>query len=132
MNSARSGADFMRRVERTADPARELAIVSAKEQYLLNAQRPIVHFGSRRLELKQEAFDAARWLSRSPDRQLIVSSGTRDLCFTQTRQTPLGAANRTEWFLIEGAPDISCVEPGRLQAAYNYRAAGLVSPQHAD
>lgn len=133
MNSARSGADFMRRVERTADPARELAIVSAKEQYLLNARRPIVHFGSRRWrEGKQEAFDAARWLSRSPDRQLIVSSDTRDLCFTQTRQTPLGAANRTEWFLIEGAPDAPCIHPGHPQAAYNYRAAGSISPQHAD
>ena len=133
MNSARSGADFMRRVEQTADPVRELGIVAAKEQYLLNSQRPIVHFGSRRWrEGKQEAFDAARWLSRSPGRQLIVSSDTRDLCFTQTRQTPLGAANRTEWFLIEGAPDTSCIEPGRPQAAYSYRAAGLVSPQHAD
>jgi hypothetical protein len=133
MNSARSGADFMRRVEQTADPVRELGIVAAKEQYLLVAQRPIVHFGSRRWrEGKQEAFDAARWLSRSPDRQPIVSGDTRDLCFTQTRQTPLGAANRTEWFLIEGAPDASCIEPGRAQAAYSYRAAGLVSPQHAD
>ena len=75
MNSARSGADFMRRVEQTADPVRELGIVAAKEQYLLNAQRPIVHFGSRRWrEGEQEAFDAARWLSRSPGRQLIVSS----------------------------------------------------------
>lgn len=133
MNSARSGADFMRRVEQTADPVRELGIVAAKEQYLLNARRPIVHFGSRRWrEGKQEAFDAARWLSRSPARQLIVSSDTRDLCFTQTRQIPLGAANRTEWFLIEGAPDASCIEPGRLQAAYRYRAAGLLSPQHAE
>lgn len=132
MNSARSGADFMRRVERTADPARELAIVSAKEQYLLNAQRPIVHFGSRRLESKQEAADAARWLSRNPGRQLIVSGAIRDLCFTQTRQTPLGAANRTEWFLIEGSPDTACVQPGRPQAAFSYLAAGSISPQHAD
>lgn len=133
MNATRSGAEFMRHVERTADPARELAIVAGKEQYLLNAQRPIVHFGSRRWrEGKQEAFDAARWLSRSPGRQLIVSSDTRDLCFTQTRQTPLGVANRTEWFLIEGAPDAPCVEPGNLRAAYSYRAAGLVAPQHAD
>jgi 4-amino-4-deoxy-L-arabinose transferase-like glycosyltransferase len=132
MNSARSGVDFMRRIERTADPARELGIVAAKEQYLLNAQRVIVHFGSRRLESKQEAADAARWLSRSPGRQLIVSSAVKDLCFAQTRQTPLGAANRTEWFLIEGAPDTSCIEPGRPQAAFSYLAAGSISPQHAD
>jgi 4-amino-4-deoxy-L-arabinose transferase-like glycosyltransferase len=131
MNSARSGADFMRRVERSVDPARELAIVSAKEQYLLNARRPIVHFGSRRREEDQEAFDAARWLSRGSGRQLIVSSAIKDLCFTQTRQTPLGAANRTEWFLIEGSPDADCVQPGRPEAAFSYLAAGSISPQHA-
>ena len=99
----------------------------------MNANRPIVHFGSRRWrEGEQEAFDAARWLSRSPGRQLIVTSADRDVSFTQTRQTPLGVANRTEWFLVEGVPDASCIEPGRPQAAYNYRAAGLVSPEHAD
>jgi 4-amino-4-deoxy-L-arabinose transferase-like glycosyltransferase len=132
MNSARSGADFMRHVERTADPARELGIVEAKEQYLLNANRPIVHFGSRRWrEGEQEAFDAASWLSRGAHRQLIVSADVKDLCFAQTRQTPLGVANRIEWFLVEGAPDASCIQPGRPQAAYSYRAAS-VAPQHPE
>jgi hypothetical protein len=137
MNSARSGADFMRHVERTADPARELGIVAAKEQYLLNANRPIVHFGSRRWrEGEQETFDAARWLSQSPGRQLIVSGADKDACFTHTRQKPLGVANRTEWFLIEGNPDSSCIETGRAQAAYEYSVAqsmpGSVTPQHAN
>ncbi len=132
MNSKRSGADFMRHVERIADPARELGIVAAKEQYLLNANRPIVHFGSRRWrEGKQEAFDAARWLSQSAGRQLVVNGADKDLCFTQTRQTQLGIANRTEWFLVEGNPDISCIKTGRPQAAYMYSVASI-TPQHAN
>jgi 4-amino-4-deoxy-L-arabinose transferase-like glycosyltransferase len=132
MNTARSGADFMRRVEQVADPARELGLVSAKEQYLLNARRPVVHFGNRRWrEGTQEAFDAARWLSRSPGRQLIVNTAVKKLCFAGTRQIALGAANRAEWFLIEGRPDTACIDRGHPRASYKYDSPS-VPPKHAD
>lgn len=131
INSARSGADFVRRIEEAADPARELGFVAFKEQYLLNARRPIVHFGHARWrEADQEAFDAARWISRDQRRQLVVNAFARDLCFSQTHVIPLGVANRTDWFLIEGSPDVSCVLRGHSEPAQTYSATAsqLVQP----
>src|SRR5690606_10165286 len=48
MNDARSGRAFMERVERTADPYAPLGFVAFKEQYMLQVQRPVVHFGHAR------------------------------------------------------------------------------------
>ena len=124
MNSAQSGADFMQRVERVSDPGRELAFVAFKEQYLLNAGRAIVHFGHARWrEADQEAFDAARWLSRDARRQLVVSAYAKDLCFPQTHSISLGTANRIPWFVVEGSSEMSCVDRGRDDAAHTYLAS---------
>jgi hypothetical protein len=124
MNSAQSGANFIDRVERVSDPARELGFIAFKEQYLLNARRPIVHFGHARWrEAEQEAYDAARWLSGDGRRQLVVSAYAKDLCFPQTNSTSLGMANRIAWFLVEGSPEASCVDRGRSDAAQTYHAS---------
>jgi hypothetical protein len=121
MNDARSGAEFMSRVERTADPSLELGIISFKEQYLLNLHRAIVHFGHARWrEADQEAADAALWLSRSPRRQLVVSGYARDLCFTTAENIPLGEANRIEWFIVRGAANPECVTRGTALSIYHY------------
>lgn len=128
MNAARSGAAFMDRVEQVSDPARQLGFVAFKEQYLLNAGRAVVHFGHARWrEAEQEAFDAARWLSRDTQRQLVVSAHVKDLCFPETHSISLGTANRTAWFLVEGAPKTSCVDRGRDDAAYAYLATRVPS-----
>lgn len=121
MNSARSGAAFIDSVERHAAAHAELGFVSFKEQYLLNAHRPIVHFGHARWrEPAQEAADAALWLSQSSTRQLVVNEGARDLCFAGSRATPLGAANRSRWYIVSGAADRDCVDRGNPGAVYHY------------
>lgn len=133
MNTARSGADFMHRVEQLADPERELGFIAFKEQYLLNARRTVVHFGHARWRApEQEALDAASWLSRNPRRQLVVNAAARDRCFCNAHQTPLGAANGSEWFLVDGRADISCIEHGRAEPVYIYLASRSVAPQHAN
>jgi 4-amino-4-deoxy-L-arabinose transferase-like glycosyltransferase len=132
LNTARSGADFMRHVEQVADPARELGFIAFKEQYLLTARRTVVHFGHARWrEADQEAFDAANWLSRNPRRQLVVTAFARERCFSQAHATPLGAANRAEWFLVEGSADRSCIERGSAEPVHVYLARS-VPPQHAN
>ncbi|HET9447899.1 MAG TPA: hypothetical protein VFO35_16660, partial [Steroidobacteraceae bacterium] len=60
LNDARSGESFVAGIEQAADPRRELGLVAFKEQYLLHARRPIVHFGHARWrEEEQEWADAA-------------------------------------------------------------------------
>jgi 4-amino-4-deoxy-L-arabinose transferase-like glycosyltransferase len=121
MNPVRSGQAFARRIEQTSDPAREIGIVAFNEQYLLQLPRPIVHFGHARWrEREQEAFDAARWLSEDPQRQLIVTDYAKALCFPSLRATDLGKANRIQWFLVEGSPLDSCVEQGHSGVAMTY------------
>jgi 4-amino-4-deoxy-L-arabinose transferase-like glycosyltransferase len=121
MNEARSGAEFMARIERHDDASLELGLISFKEQYLLNLHRPIVHFGHARWrEADQEAADAALWLSQSPRRQLVVSAFARDLCFPVAKSTALGEANRTQWFIVSGMADPACVTRGNAGAMYRY------------
>jgi 4-amino-4-deoxy-L-arabinose transferase-like glycosyltransferase len=133
MNSARSGADFVHRIEQVSDPVRQLGFVAFKEQYLLNLRRPIVHFGHARWrDAEQEAFDAAQWLSRDMQRQLIVDTYVRDRCFPDAHSASLGVSNRTAWFLVEGRPEDSCVDRGRADRARTYVASRSCCRQSRD
>lgn len=121
MDSNQSGAAFVARIEQAADPDAELGLVAFKEQYLLHMHRPIVHFGHARWrEAEQEAFDAARWMSADPQRQLVVGEFARKLCFTDAKQIALGPANRIDWSIVKGRAKDDCVRRGRLDRAYMY------------
>jgi 4-amino-4-deoxy-L-arabinose transferase-like glycosyltransferase len=121
LNDARSAADFVARIEQAADPRQELALVAFKEQYVLNARREIVHFGHARWrEAEQEMADAALWLSGKAGRQLVVNDDAREACFRHARAQSLGAANRSEWFLVKGGADPACVARGKPGAAHYY------------
>jgi len=119
LNDARSGADFVARLEGAADPRQELGLVAFKEQYVLNARRQIVHFGHARWrEADQEMADAALWLSEKPGRQLVINDDAREACFRNAPAQALGAANRSEWFLVKGGADPVCVARGKPAAHY--------------
>jgi hypothetical protein len=111
----------MERVERVANSSAPLGFVAFKEQYLLNAQRPVVHFGHARWrEGEQETMDAARWMSGAPERQLVVNESSLELCFKDSQRTALGNANRSRWFLVRGAVEPKCVEHGAPDLAHFY------------
>jgi len=121
LNEARSGRAFVERVERTARADAPLGFVAFKEQYLLNARRPVVHFGHARWrEGEQETMDAARWLAESRDGQLVVSATSVELCFKNATRESLGQANRIEWFLVRGMVEPSCVTRGAANLALYY------------
>jgi len=125
LNDLQSGASFVRRIEQTADPQQELGLVAFKEQYVLNARRSIVHFGHARWrEAEQEMADAALWLSEKPGRQLVINDDARAACFKSAPVKDLGAANRSEWFLVSGGADRSCVARGKPGAAHYYLPPG--------
>lgn len=129
MDASRSGAGFVQRVERAADPKRELGWVAFKEQYLLQLDRPIVHFGHARWrEAEQEAFDAARWLNEDPLRQLVVNERARARCFANASAKPLGSANRQQWFLVQDGADAMCVREGNSRATFAYTPPRLADP----
>jgi 4-amino-4-deoxy-L-arabinose transferase-like glycosyltransferase len=128
LNDARSGADFSARIERAADPRQELGLVAFKEQYVLNARREIVHFGHARWrEAEQEMADAAAWLAGKPGRQLVINDEARAACFRDAPAQALGAANRSEWFLVKGGADPACVARGKPGAAHYYMPPVVVA-----
>ncbi|HEX7116525.1 MAG TPA: glycosyltransferase family 39 protein [Steroidobacter sp.] len=121
MNAARSGAEFVARIEQAADPKRELGLIAFKEQYLLHLHRPVVHFGHARWrEAEQEMADAARWLVAAPARQLVVPKSALETCFRNAAVTALGTANRVDWFLVRGAAAEECVARGQPDAVWHY------------
>lgn len=124
LNSARSSASFVRKVETLARDIPELGLVEYKEQYLLEFTRPTFNFGHARWrEWELEANDAAAWLSAKPGRALLVEELVRQRCFAQADAISVGDANDADWFIVSGAADAECAAKGHLTAARRYQSA---------
>jgi hypothetical protein len=121
IDAVRSGRAFTERVEQASAGFAELALVGAKEQYLLELRRPSFNFGHARWrERESEAADAAAWLAEDPARALVMDKRVRELCFKDARAVDLGKANRQHWFLVTGVPDAKCAASGDRSRARLY------------
>jgi 4-amino-4-deoxy-L-arabinose transferase-like glycosyltransferase len=122
IDAVRSGRAFMERVATATEGIDELGLVGAKEQYLLELQRPSVNFGHARWrEREQEASDAAAWYATKPGRALLVDGKAREACFSGSVARELGRANRQVWYLVTSGPaDARCIERGDLRRAFLY------------
>jgi 4-amino-4-deoxy-L-arabinose transferase-like glycosyltransferase len=121
IDASRSGARFIRNVERLAMNSEELGFVAYREQYLLHLKRSVVNFGHARWrEHNQEAYDAAAWLAAKRHRMLLVDLRVRELCFPMATAQDAGQANREQWFLVSGSADAGCAAQGNLGAARTY------------
>lgn len=120
LDASRSGRAFMQQVEAVVPSGVTLGLVNYREQFLLQATRPMVNFGHRRWrEGPQETYDAARWLAEgTPGRRLLLVEGALlDECFRQARTRRVAGASRQEWFLVGGQPAVQCVSRGKSEAA---------------
>jgi 4-amino-4-deoxy-L-arabinose transferase-like glycosyltransferase len=121
IDAVRSGRAFTDRVERASAAFAELALVGAKEQYLLELGRPTFNFGHARWrEWKEEAADAAAWLAQDSRRAVLMNRRTMELCFRGTSAVELGRANQQYWFLVSGKPDPACAASGDPSSARLY------------
>lgn len=122
INATRSAADFVARLEKLADPTRELGLVAYKEQFLLHLDRPSVNFGhSRWREGAQEAYDAALWLNGSRARELLVPEKHLEPCFSRARRRiEVGWSARERWFLVTGRAMEECASKGRTERVFHY------------
>jgi 4-amino-4-deoxy-L-arabinose transferase-like glycosyltransferase len=124
IDAVRSCRAFMERVEQASAGIPELGLVGAKEQYLLQARRPVTTFGHARWwEKEAEAADAAAWLAAGEDRGLLIGSMGREACFPDADAVDVGRANREHWFVVTGAPDEACVARGDIDRAIRYLPA---------
>jgi 4-amino-4-deoxy-L-arabinose transferase-like glycosyltransferase len=121
IDAVRSGRAFTDRVEQASAGVAELALVGAKEQYLLQLDRPTFNFGHARWrEWQEEATDAAAWLAQDPRRAVLMNRRTMELCFRTASAVDLGRANQQYWFLVSGRPDPACAASGDPSSARLY------------
>jgi len=104
LDRIRSGALIMEAARAALMPGQQLGMISFVEQQVLQAERPLVHFGYRRNDLDQQALDAAAWLMVSDANRLLVQAGAMAGCWDPTTAVDLVHAHRRDWFLV-GARD---------------------------
>ena len=122
-NGARSAADLMAQVETAVPPARPLALSGWKEQMVLQAHRPLVHFGFRR-EAGAELRDAAAWLEANPAGRLLIAAEQMAPCLAVERAQPLAVRHGKSWMLADAsALTGACSGEGATSAARFYDPA---------
>jgi hypothetical protein len=111
----------MQQVQVAVGPERELGLVNYREQFLLQATRPVVNFGHRRWrEGGQEPRDAARWLNAAPGRVLLVEEALITECFASSPRRSVGHASRQAWYLVTAPAATDCATQGSAAAARRY------------
>jgi len=95
----RSGQSLMQAVNERLRPDDELAIADYREQLLLHAGRPVVHWGYHSDRVAQVR-DAARWLAAAPDRYLLIPEYIAGYCFGIDPEAFVGRRHRRNWLLL--------------------------------
>lgn len=103
IDAARSGRAIVHAAEQALAPGDALAFAGWKEQFLLQWNRPAVHFGYRRDDHDAEARDAAAWLALNPRYRLLLPGWMATDCFDRARLATLGEAHRSVWLLATAA-----------------------------
>lgn len=115
LNRLRSPASMMADVGRRIGPDAALGLVAWKEQLVLHADRPVVHFGYRRHGDSVEWGRAIQWLGAGGNRYLLLPGDVLHPCLLRARLEHVGTIHRADWWLA-GADDIkpACTAgPGR-------------------
>jgi len=132
-NALRSGSNIPRAAEALLERDETLGLVRWKEQFLLHASRPLVHFGYRRNVEAEEMADALAWLGRNPDRALVLRETDIEPCFNPERAQHLGYAHRHDWYLLRAAALTgSCDTPAAPVYRVEYSPAGRYRLPRAD
>jgi hypothetical protein len=105
LNRVRSPASMMAEVGRRIGPDAALGLVAWKEQIVLHADRPIVHFGYRQSGSDVEWDHAIRWLASGRKRYLLLPEDALDECLIRERLDHAGYIHRVDWW-IAGADSV--------------------------
>jgi 4-amino-4-deoxy-L-arabinose transferase-like glycosyltransferase len=98
LDDDRSSSSFMADVTGHLRPGEELGILAWREQFVLQAGRPVTTFGYGRSDMEREGRDGAAWLVARPGRALMVTSKQLQ-CFDSRRLIELPRNARRDWYL---------------------------------
>ena len=99
IDATRSGAGIVDTAAAVLGPGETLGFAGWRAQFLLQWNRPAVHFGYRRSDDEAESREAAAWLSQDPRHRLVLPQELVEPCFDPARLLSLGLAHREEWLL---------------------------------
>lgn len=98
----RSADQLMTEVATYLGPRDQLAIVDFREQELLQADRPIMHWRYHD-DIPSQVKDAVRWLKEGDNRYVLVSESASSSCFADNAGIFLGHRHRHDWRLMSAA-----------------------------
>lgn len=110
LNGTRSPSDLMTEVARIVGPDGWVGMPDFDEEFLLQARRPMVHFGRSTPHPAQFA-RAYDWIQEAPgQRWILTEHDKRDLmaCVALDQAVDLGHQNGDYWWLIPGAAFATC------------------------
>ena len=131
LDATRSGSGLIHAVEHRFGPDTEMAFAGWPEQFLLQWNRPLTHFGYRRFDPEGETFDAVQWLRASDDRRLLLPARWLEPCFDPASVVTVGRAHRRDWVVADREAVSAACASGDLHApeiVIVYRRPTLAEP----
>jgi 4-amino-4-deoxy-L-arabinose transferase-like glycosyltransferase len=108
INDSSSSAALMREAGQRIGKDAELGLVGWREQNLLMADRQAETFGFS-IEPREQLRRGIAWQRLAPDRRWLLVQDTALLpCVGRAQATPLGGANRRNWWLLPAAATAGC------------------------
>lgn len=101
LDAERSYRELMTAAAAKLPPGSELGIVDWREQMMLQADRPVRHFGYRRGGRREELMDALRWLVTGRERRVMLPETAFHDCIHKAAAVPLAIRYGVHWYLID-------------------------------
>lgn len=111
INETRSGGALMASLEARLPANTTLGFVAWPEQFVLQWDKPVNHFGFRR-DAAAQVSDAVRWLSFSENRRVLLPDHLVDSCLDSNQVIPVGIAHRRRWVLASRSALIDSCDTG--------------------
>jgi 4-amino-4-deoxy-L-arabinose transferase-like glycosyltransferase len=99
LDPVRSATRFTAELRAQVPPGFALGLVAWDEEVVLQAGRPVTHFGFRRFGKDDEVEDALRWLVAAPSRLVLLPAPKDEACIIRARAVDLGDRSRRRWLL---------------------------------
>lgn len=119
LNAHRTPRAIMQELERRVAPEVEVGMLEFKEQFLLFADRPLVHF-SYLAPLQRQEWNSWRWMRAEPTRVLLLPDDLALRCFDLTKKRVLGEAHRRSWVLLDASSARESCDVATDRAPYRY------------
>ena len=121
LDDVRSAKKLMVQVTETVPAQSPLLIVSFREQFLLQAGRPVEHF-SYAMKDPEQVTAAANWVRQAPDRWVMGRAEIMDSCFDNAKGLSLGARHDGNWILYRAdALSPNCPDRPAAGSPFHYQ-----------